>query len=437
MTRLLIICAALAFVGLEPTRAQAPAKPRTVAAAEELDRASTAEWRRLERQYFVASTDRREFDEAAAIAWAYVARHYRPETGFVDATVGYPYNTVWDIASGLAALYSAHALELIDDANYDRRMRRVLGSLGTIGLVDNVAFNKLYSARTGDMIGRDRQTSARGYGWSTTDLGRLLVWLKILAQTQPVYAAEAAAIVRRLDFKRLVEGGYLWGQDFDSAWTPHRYQEGQLGYEQYAARGFAAWGASVDRALSLEENGLPLTIAGHALYADARGQDRLTSDPIFLMGLETGWDVPTERLARNLIGVQRARYRRTGRVTMIAEDAISQPPHFFYYYSAFTHRQAFAVDVQARGVHVNDPRWVSAKAAFAWHALVPSSYTRLAVQAVAPARGSEGWASGVFEGSQLSTGSPNVNTAAVILTAALVHRRGQSIMGSWPAAVRQ
>jgi hypothetical protein len=411
--------------------AQGVAAPKGLAPliqAEQTERQSGADWRRLERQYFMAAGDRHLFDEAARSAWAYVARHYEPATGLVDATEGYAYATVWDIGSGIAALYAGHALALLDDTEYDVRMRRVLATLRTMGLVDRAAFNKVYSTRTATMSDRDGQPSTRGYGWSTIDGGRLLVWLKIVAATQAEYAADAAAIVQRLDFTRLVSDGYMWGQDFDAARTPRRYQEGQIGYEQYAARGFAAWGANVDRALGLEENGLPITIMGRMLYADARGRDRLTSDPVVLMGLELGWDPPMERLARNLLAVQEARYRQTGRVTIVAEDSISRPPHFFYYYSAYTHRQAFGVDVQTPGVFVDEPRWVSAKAAYAWHALLPGPYTRLAIQTVAPARTAAGWGAGVFEGTSTSTGTLNINTAAVILTAALVERRGRPLL---------
>lgn len=431
MSRFLLTLAGVVLAGSLPILSQeqpARAGLAPLMQAEEAERQSTAQWRRLERQHFLSPDDRRLFDDAARSAWAYVARHYEPATGLVDATAGYAYTTVWDVASGIAALYCGHALQFLDDAEYHLRMRRVLATLRTMGVVDNAAFNKVYSTRTAAMVGRDRRPSARGYGWSTTDLGRLLVWLHIIAETQPEYTADAAAIVRRLDFTRLVADGYMWGQDFDAAWTPRRYQEGEIGYEQYAANGFAAWGANVDRALRLEENGLPVTIMGRTLYADARGRDRLTSDPVVLMGLELGWDPPMERFARNLLGVQEARYHQTGRVTMVGEDSISRPPHFFYYYSAYTHRQAFGVDVQAPGVFVTEPRWVSAKAAYAWHALLPRPYTRLAMQTVAPARTAAGWGSGVFERTGRSTGSLNINTAAVILTAALVERRGQPVI---------
>lgn len=433
MSRAFLTLVVVVLAGSPARVSQAPPapKPAPVRQAEQAERQSAAEWRRLERQVVTSAGDRQLIDAAARTAWAYVTRHYVPATGLVDATSGYAYATVWDVASGIAALYCGHALAFLGDQEYDRRMRRVLSTLRTMGIVDGAAFNKVYSTRTAVMVGRDQAPSGRGYGWSTTDIGRLLVWLKIVAHTQPVHAAEVAAIVKRLDLTRLVADGYMWGEDFDAAGRPHRYQEGQIGYEQYAASGFAAWGANVDQARRLEENGLPVTIMGYTIYADARGRDRLTSDPVIVQGLELGWDPAMEQLARNLLGVQEARYRKTGRITMVAEDSIARPPDFFYYYSAYTHRKAFGVDVQRRGAFLDEPRWVSAKAAFAWHVLLPRQYTRLAMQAVQPARTENGWASGVFEGTGASTGTLNINTAAVILTAALYERRGRPISGAW------
>ena len=431
MSKSILACAGLVLVSMQPNIApERVASPAPLRQAEQIDQQSAAEWHRLERRYFVSPDDRQFFDAAAVSAWAYVTRNYVAATGLIDATSGYHYTTIWDVASGMAALYAGHALQLLSDAEYDARMRRVLGTLRAIGIVDHAAFNKVYSTRTGAMIGRDQQPSSRGYGWSTTDHGRLLVWLKIIAATQPAYAADVAEVVKRLDFTRLVADGYLWGQDFDAAWQPRRYQEGQIGYEQYAASGFALWGANVDRALRLHENGLPVEVMGHTLYADARGRDRLTSDPIVLMGLELGWDPTMAQFARDVLGVQQTRYRRTGLVTMVGEDSIGQPPDFFYYYNVYTHGRAFGVDVQRRNAYVDRPRWVSAKAAIAWHALLPGPYTRLALDTVALARTTTGWDSGVFEGTNTSTGSQNINTAAVILTAALYERREQAVMGA-------
>ena len=47
---------------------------------------------------------------------------------------------------------------------------------------------------------------------------------------------------------------------------------------------------------------------------------------------------------------------------------------------------------------------------------------------MAPARARDGWASGVFEGGHRSTGVRNLNTAAVILEAALYRTLGRPIL---------
>jgi hypothetical protein len=388
----------------------------TVQSQDSTQRTGDRELEQLARASLVFPEERQLFTDAAATAWAYVDRHYRSSTGLVEPTSGYPYATVWDIASGLSAMYAAHELKLLTTADYDRRVSKALTTLQNAELFDGGGFNKLYSTRTGKVVGTDGRATSRGFGWSALDIGRLLVWLKIVAETQP----------QHLD--RLVSGGYLHGEDLDQAGAVRRYQEGRIGYEQYAARGFALWGASPTRALRLHENSIPITVMDLPLPGDVRGGDRITSDPLVLMGLELGWDMETEQFALQFLRVQEARYRKTGVVTLTGEDAVNVAPHFFYYYCAYTNGKAFGVDVQDHRAVVDGPRWISAKAAFAWHVLRPSAYTELTMRSVSGARGRAGWDSGVYEGSHAPTGAPNINTAAVILTAALVQAHGGPVL---------
>ncbi|HEX2092826.1 MAG TPA: DUF3131 domain-containing protein [Longimicrobiaceae bacterium] len=367
--------------------------------------------------------ERRVLLEAANAAWVYVNREYQPATGLVNSVAGYPYATVWDIASGLAALYCANRLGLLEDTEYDRRMRLALRTLRNMRLFDGAAFNKNYSTRTGAIAGRDdrdRKVAARGYGWSALDIGRLLVWLRIIRSTQPHYAGEIDAIVERLDFSRLVKDGYIWGETVGRRGRTQRYPEGRIPYEQYAAAGFGLWGHRAEKALSLSENAIPITVMDVPLIADRRGHDHLTSEPFVLAGLELGWTPEMRDLALRMLAVQRERYTRTGQVTVVSEDALPQAPYYFYYYTVNLHGKWFAVSAQDPNARLEGPRWVSSKAAFGWYALVPSDYTRLAVETVAPARhAARGWSSGVYEGTGQPTRGENVNTAAVILEAAL------------------
>jgi hypothetical protein len=374
--------------------------------------------------------ERQLFLNAARLAWAFVDRNYQPATGLSRAHDTYQYVTLWDIASGLAATYSAHELGFISDPVYTQRIQRVLNTLSTADLFDNAAFNRSYDSKTGKMIDRQERISSRGYGWSVTDIGRLLTWLRILAVNQPQFATQATNIVRRLDMSRLIKDGYLQSEDLSpSTGARHPFQEGRIGYEQYTAAGLALWGYRAENALNAALNAIPASVLGIPIVADKRGDERITSEPYIMMGMETGWYSPELRQqAWRVLAAQEARYKTTGILTMVSEDALPDPPWYFYYYDVYRQGRSFAVDGPT-GTYVESPRWISSKAAFAWHALLPSPYTLAVLQAVqAAAVPGRGWGAGVYEGSLRPTGDASLNTAALILEAALYNLRGRPIL---------
>lgn len=375
--------------------------------------------------------ERQLFLNAARIAWRFADRNYQPSTGLSRAHDTYQYVTLWDVASGLAATYSAHELGFIADAVYSQRIQRALSTLASADLFDNAAFNKSYDSETGKMIDRAQQSSSRGYGWSATDIGRLLTWLRIISVNQPRFATQAASIVKRLDMSRLIKGGYVQGEDLDpSTGVVRSYPEGRIGYEQYTAAGLALWGYRAENALDARINALPVSVMGVSIVADKRGDERITSEPYIMMGMETGWYSPELRQqAWRVLAAQEARYKLTGILTMVSEDALPDPPFYFYYYDVYRQGRPFAVDAPAGGGYVERPRWVSSKAAFAWHALLPSPYTLAVLLAVQPsAIGGRGWGAGVYEGSLRPTGSPSLDTAALILEAAVYNLRGRPFL---------
>ena len=425
--RVCLVILLFAAVTTEGRQTPSAPAPLPVERLEAHRRAASSDLALAERRFLHFAGDQQLLDEAADVAWRYVARNYVPSSGLVAAVPNYEYATVWDIASSLAAIFCAGELNLIDRAEADARLIRAMSTLAAYPLFEGTAFNKVYSVKSGAMVDRSERRSESGYGWSTTDIGRLLIWLRILGTSRESLSKPAEAVANRIDYARLVSEGYLWGEDVDGRGRPRRYQEGQIGYEQYAARGFEAWGHVAEHALDFEANALPITIMGQPLVADLRQRDRLTSDPFVLSGIELGWSPREAPLARAVLGVQRERFRRTGIVTMVGEDALAEPPHYFYYYSVFANNRAFGLDVQAPRAVVDRPRWVSTKAAFGWHALAPSAYTLRAVRAVRAAAGPEGWASGVYERGG-STNVPNINTAAVVLEAALFERLGRPLL---------
>jgi hypothetical protein len=203
-----------------------------------------------------------------------------------------------------------------------------------------------------------------------------------------------------------------------------------MGYEQYAAAGLAFWGHRADKALDARLNAQPVSVFGVSIVADKRGDERITSEPYIMMGMETGWYSPELRQqAWRVLAAQEARYKSTGIITMVSEDALPDPPWYFYYYDVYRQGRAFAVDAHSGQGYVESPRWVSSKAAFAWHALLPSPYTMLVLNAVQPASiPGKGWGAGVYEGTLKPTGNASLNTAALILESAAYNLRGHPFL---------
>ena len=368
---------------------------------------------------------------AAEAAWRFADRNYIARTGLIRPFDSYAISTMWDVASGLAAMYSAAELGLLPRAEYDKRMTLALRTLETLPLFEDVGFNKEYSTQTGQIIGIERTPSTKGFGTSATDTGRLLLWLRIIAAGDSSHRAAAERVARRVATDKYVRDGYLNGRQVSRRDGKVRaFQEGRIGYEQYAAKGFTAWGAHPENAADVMKNAKPRTISGVELVADERGGDRLTSEPWILMGIESGWTAGERQIAERLIAAQEARFKATDTLTMVSEDAINIAPDYFFYYTVLSKNGEWSIDVQRPNARVSGPRWLSTKAAFAWHALLPGDYTRQVFDTVRSKAKVDGvWGSGVFDNGR-PTATPNINTAAVILESALYRKRGAPLVQS-------
>ena len=373
--------------------------------------------------------------KSARAAWTYVTREVT-SVGFVGATKSYQFLTVWDMASTLAAAYSAHDLGFVTDAEYKDFIGRTLTSIEKLPLYDNTAFNRMYSATSGAMVDNKAEPSTKGGGYSSLDHGRLLIWLKIIGNGDPKLAARSQAIVNRLAMSRIVKNGYMQGEEITKLGEHRTYQEGRVGYEQYAAEGFALWGAKVNLAIDFAANAKAVVVNGVTIVTDVRGGDVMTSEPFVMMGLELGWKNDVwKNLALAVLSAQEARFRQTGIVTMVSEDAIPVPPAYFYYYLLYHEGKPFVVSTVGGTVSDSFPRWVSAKAAFGYHALAPGDYTWRALQTVKFGGDSDGWTAGVFEGTKNSTKTYNLNTAAIVLESAAYMKRGCPLASTCTTAV--
>ena len=374
-------------------------------------------------------SDRQIFLDAARAGWRFANRNYVPSTGLTKPFDTYSIATMWDIASGIAALFCAYELGFIGLGEYNQRMSTALNTLNRLPLFEQTSFNKEYVVDSGRMIGLERSVSTRGFGISAIDTGRLLLWLRIVANNHPQHAAHANAIVRRIDFTKLLDDGYLHGMQLSRrSGRVRTFQEGRIGYEQYAAKGYDVWGLNVKNALDHTRHARDVEVSGQTLPADKRGNDRLTSEPFVLLGLEAGLTAPLRSVAEGVLRAQEARYRSTRVLTMVSEDAINIPPDYFFYYTVYSRHGPWTLDVQRPRAKVDRPRWRSTKAAFGWFALMPDGYTRMAVDTIrARARVGNVWGSGVFEDGR-PTANANINTAAVVMTAAVYHLRGTPLL---------
>lgn len=380
----------------------------------------------------VSPQERQLYMDAARSSWNFVNSITEPSTGLARAHAGYSYVTLWDIAGVIAANYVAHELAFINDDTYDAHISRILATLSTVDLFENAAFNRIYDAKTGRMVDNasPAKLSTVGAGYSSVDMGRLLIWLRVISLRQPKYASQATQIVRRLNFKKLLDDGRLHAVDVSPNGRSHDdFLEQEIGYQQYALSGFAMWGGRVDRdALDVQRDVAKIKIYDVQLLTNNSGNDRVTSEPFIMIGIETGFRSPQlARQAAQVLAAQQARYQKNGIVTAVTEDAMPDPPYYFYYYSLWHNNQPFVVEGPGKDKEVDRPRWVSSKAAFGWNAVFPSPYTQLLLRTVQPARTANGWGGGVYEGTQRATGIPSLNTAAIIMESALYRIRGRPI----------
>ena len=408
-----------ALVGISAcSKAQTPPPSRTTGAAQPTQPA------------VVTPAERQLYMDAARTSWNFVNRITEPTTGLARAHANYANVTLWDIAGVIAANYVARDLGFIDAATYDSHISRILSTLSTVDLFDKAAFNRIYDAKTGRMIDNASKVSTVGAGYSSVDIGRLLVWLRIISWKDPKYAPLATQIVRRLDMRKLLDDGFLVAVDVDpKSGSRNEFQETEIGYQQYALGGFAMWGARVNNGgLDVKKNVSTVTVNGVRVLTNSRGNDRVMSEPYIMIGLETGYRSPDLRAqASQVLAAQAARYQKTGIVTAVTEDALPDPPYYFYYYSVWHHGQPFIIEGPGENKQVSRPRWVSSKAAFGWNAVLPSAYTQLVLRTVQPAGTPSGWGSGVYEDTQRPTGVPSLNTAALIMESAYFKIRGKPI----------
>jgi hypothetical protein len=301
--------------------------------------------------------------------------------------------------------------------------------------------NRLYHTGSGRPVNYGNEPEA--IGWSAIDLGRLLLWLSIVGQRQPHFREYVDKVVLRLSFCEVIDpcGGLFGGSRVHD--RLELAEEGRLGYQQYAAKGYAAWGFATARAERFAPTA-SVRIEGVDVLYDARDPREtgvlapLLTGPFVLAGLELNWDRAgdtasrdTEHtdsdmadLAARVYAVQEARFRKGKVLTARTDHPLSSPP-FFVFDSVFASGYPWST-LSDRGDPVPDKALVSVRAAFGLWALWKTDYTDRLMAAVKNLNDPQrGWFEGRFEGSGGYERTISASTNAVVLESLLYKEQGK------------
>jgi len=357
----------------------------------------------------------------AETAWNYFEVNRQSTTGLFNSVHNYPYTTLWDVGSGLAAMVSAHQIGILAGDRFNRWMGQALDTIADLPTYRGELPNREYSTKTGRMIDLRSRASNEGSGWSALDIGRMMTWLRITYDLYPEHRDTIDRAISGWDFTRLSAKGDMQGTFYDGEQEKLR-QEGRLGYEQYAAAGYREWGVVLPNALDYDTL-QPVTLLGVELAHDPRNRAYLTSEPFIMAAMEYGEIDPyyTE-LTEAMFDLQRTRYEALGILTAVSEDSIDRKP-WFLYNSVFFDGKPWQC-VRPSGTEFPELRTISTKAAIAWDAVFGGPYGAKLSEATTPTRhGSFGYYAGLWESGGINK-SLNINTNAVILESMLYRFRG-------------
>jgi hypothetical protein len=301
-------------------------------------------------------------------------------------------------------------------------------------LYDGRVPNRAYSVQTWNPLTVANKEGPQG--WSAMDLGRLLVWLRIARDRYPQYAEYIDKVVARWNFCDVLDAdGTLYGGLRVEGKT-RIFQEGRLGYEEYAAAGFRLWGFNTDRASSLEPS-RQVRVEGVPLLVDARDPrttgvaSPVVTLPSVLLGLELDWHdgpgtaaaTPLADLAEGIYRVQAERFARQQIYTARTDHPIGRPPYFVY--DAILSGGYPFNTTSDDGSQQQDAALVSTRASFGMWALWNTDYTSRLMALIEPLhRRDRGW----FEGRLERTGGAEelvtATTNAVVLESLLYKTQG-------------
>lgn len=374
----------------------------------------------------------------ARTAWRYFENFTQETTGMANSVGAYPSTTLWDTASYLSGMVAAYELGIIDKYEFDKRAFRFLKTMGDLDLFRKELPNKAYHTKTGAKVNYANKAGEIGY--SALDIGRYLVWMRILKNRYPYLGNSIDHQVLGWNYCNVIddEGGMVGtrlGEEDETLYV----QEGRLGYQQYASKGFGVWGFKTMSADSAHPYAL-INIFDVDVPYDSRdprifhAQNYVVTEGYILDGMELNWDQPDDtyssdflhtqgwraEFAYRIYKAQQKRYEHTGFMTARSEHQIKGPPYFVYD-TIYSGGHPWNT-ITPRGVFEPDLAAISIKAAVGMWSLWDTEYTDLLYDAISELYDPEkGYYEGLFE---KGTGPIEIHTANNngILMAGLLHK---------------
>ncbi|MFK8183362.1 MAG: DUF3131 domain-containing protein [Phormidesmis sp.] len=366
----------------------------------------------------------------AKVAWQYFINNRQSNTGLVNAADSYPSGTLWDMGNYLTALNASLWLGLVEPADFDQQLSTFLVGLASLPLFEDTLPHKVYNTATGKIVDYGNNPTERGLGWSALDIGRMLAALDIIRTCHPQYSEAIEMAIAHWDLEASIQDGELYGATVGDDDKTQRVQEGRLGYEEYAARGYEKWGYKVPKALSLEPmKSVSLEKVNISVdtrdYETTNANNYIVSESYILDGIEFGLPDTLKQEAKRLLSAQENRFKRTGKLTAVSEDNIDQAPHFLYN-TAYANGTDWAV-ITDQNEAFPELRTLSTKAAFGWRYLFPDdAYAQQVFDVAKTLQDPDG--KGFYAGQYETNGKPNSiltgNTNGLILEILYYKARG-------------
>jgi hypothetical protein len=360
----------------------------------------------------------------AKIAWQYFENNYQEKTGLFNSVDKYPATTFWDISSSFHALMSAYEIGLIDSLEFDRKMTKALNSLQQIKLYDHELPNKVYSTISLSMVDYSNHNTNEGVGWSAMDIGRFLGVVTRINKFYPKYTKSVEKIISRWNIPRVLgKDATLHGIGFSFKDKSIKIvQEGKLGYEEYASKGYMLNDYDASESLKYTDFLKFIDIYGVEIGADTRevkyhpAYNYVLSEPYILDGLENGFDINSRELAYRLYKVQKRRAKIKGMPVAVSEDHVDKPPYFVYN-SVYANGKKWVCYAE-NGDEANDFKQLSTKAAYAWATLFNDHYASTLQKSIRDLYNEKkGWYAGRYDKDGEINKALTANTNGVILEA--------------------